>query len=365
MLIYLCSSSHGFGHAARDAAVLQGIRKLRPHWRLAFSSMVQESVLRCLLAMDGVELRRCRWDVGMVQRDALASDPLSTIEAIEALEKRLPAQLDQEASWIRHQGEPVLVLADIPPAAAELAQRLDAPLVWLSNFGWDEIYAPFGGALKHKGEQAKKAYQQGDLLLRCPFDLSMSWGLPEVSLGMVCASPRPLPQPLQDRITAIEQPLVMVGFGGLGLSIDHKMFLRWPQHHFLMAPTGSDPPCSNVTVLPAGIRPLDVFPYCQRHLGKPGFSTFCEAMSQRVGLHVVERCDFAEVSALLSGLRRHADHRVLSRQAFAAGDWQLDQPLEAATESPLPANGAVQAAEQIVACAERRWEGNPGTDLIC
>ena len=227
MLIYLCSSSHGFGHAARDAAVLQGIRKLRPHWRLAFSSMVQESVLRCLLAIDGVELRRCRWDVGVVQRDALASDPLSTIEAIEALEKRLPAQLDQEASWIRHQGEPVLVLADIPPAAAELAQRLDAPLVWLSNFGWDEIYAPFGGALKHKGEQAKKAYQQGDLLLRCPFDLSMSWGLPEVSLGMVCASPRPLPQRLQDRITAIEQPLVMVGFGGLGLSIDAEMFSRW------------------------------------------------------------------------------------------------------------------------------------------
>ena len=365
MLIYLCSSSHGFGHAARDAAVLQWIHKLRPDWHLAFSSVVQESVLRCLLAVDGVELRRCRWDVGMVQQDALGSDPLATIHALEELERQLPVQLDQEVSWIVDQGEPVLVLADIPPAAAELAKRLEAPLIWLSNFGWDEIYAPFGGTLKHKAEQAKEAYQQGDLLLRCPFDLSMGWGLPEASLGLVCASPRPIPRRLKDRIEAIEQPLVMVGFGGLGLSIDDEMFLRWPQFHFLVAPSGLNPECSNVTVLPEGVRPLDLFPYCQRHLGKPGFSTFCEAMSQQVGLHVVERRDFAEVPALLSGLRRHGNHRLLSRQAFAAGDWKLDQPLQAATDSPLPANGALQAAEHIVACAEQREGVNPAPDLIC
>ena len=365
MLIYLCSSSHGFGHAARDAAVLQWIHNLRPDWHLAISCMVQESVLRSLLSMDGVELRRCRWDVGMVQQDALGSDPPGTIQALEELEKRLPAQLDQELSWIGDQGEPVLVVGDIPPAAAELAKRLEAPLVWLGNFGWDEIYAPFGAALRHWAEQAKEAYQQGDLLLRCPFDLSMCWGLPEVSLGLVCAFPRPIPQHLKDRIDAIEQPLVMVGFGGLGLAIDDDMFLRWPHHHFLMSTPGLDPQCHNVTVLPEGVRPLDVLPYCQRHLGKPGFSTFCEAMSQHVGMHVVERRDFAEVSALLSGLRRHASHRLLSRHAFADGDWQLDQPLQPATDSPLAVNGALQAAEQIVACAERRWGSNPASDLIC
>ena len=40
MLIYVCSSSHGFGHAARDAAVLQQLRILRPDWRLVMSSAI-------------------------------------------------------------------------------------------------------------------------------------------------------------------------------------------------------------------------------------------------------------------------------------------------------------------------------------
>jgi len=353
VLIYVCSSSHGFGHAARDAAVLQWIRKLRPAWDLAFSSMVPEPVLKQFLGVQGVALRRCRWDVGMVQADALGSDPDATVHALERLNEHLPAQLDREVRWIRDRQQPVLVLADCPPAAADLARRLQAPLIWLSNFGWDEIYAPFGGALERHAQRALMAYQQGDLLLRCPFSLSMDWGLPEQSLGLVCSSPRPLPSAFEQRMREIEQPLVMVGFGGLGLSIDPNLFRRWPEHHFLTAASDAVPRLPNLTSLPHGIRPLDLFPFCERHLGKPGFSTFCEAMAQGVGLHVVERRDFAEVSALLSGLRQHAAHRLLSRDAFCLGDWQLDQPLHSATSGPLSADGALQAAQRIITVANQ------------
>ena len=45
MLIYLCSSSHGFGHAARDAAVLQQLRRLRPEWTLVMSSGLPLSLI--------------------------------------------------------------------------------------------------------------------------------------------------------------------------------------------------------------------------------------------------------------------------------------------------------------------------------
>ena len=34
MLVYLALSSHGFGHAARQSAVLAALRALHPHWRL-------------------------------------------------------------------------------------------------------------------------------------------------------------------------------------------------------------------------------------------------------------------------------------------------------------------------------------------
>ena len=192
MLIYVCSSSHGFGHAARDAAVLQQLRRLRPDWRLVMSSQVRPSFLSLLLGDGEIEQRSCRWDVGMVQADALGSDPSATLIALAELDARLPGQIQSEARWIREQGLPVLILGDIPPAAAQLAEAVEAPLVWMSNFGWETSTA-LGGAFELLAERALESYRCGQLLLRCPFDLAMDWGLPEQRLDLVCSSPRPLP----------------------------------------------------------------------------------------------------------------------------------------------------------------------------
>ncbi len=354
MLIYVCSSSHGFGHAARDAAVLQQLRRLRPDWRLVMSSLVSPGFLSLLLGDEHIEQRLCRWDVGMVQADALGSDPSATLIALAELDARLSEQVQAEASWIRTQGRPVLILGDIPPAAAELAAAVDAPLVWMSNFGWDEIYRPFGGAFELVAERALESYRCGQLLLRCPFDLAMDWGLPEQRLDLVCSSPRPLPSVVQQTLEALDQPIIQVGFGGMGLDLDPQLFAHWPDHHFLMAcPPDAKTSArlagiANLTLLPDGVRPLDAFPFCERHIGKPGFSTFCEALSLELGLHVVERQDFAEVSALMQGLIRYGRHRQLTRQQLIGGDWQLDQPLLPAEAEPLAAGGALQAAEQLI-----------------
>ena len=59
-----------------------------------------------------------------------------------------------------------------PPASADLAERTGAGLVWMGNFGWDDIYQPgaMGMVLPlisglHRHEEA---YSRGQLLLRCP-----------------------------------------------------------------------------------------------------------------------------------------------------------------------------------------------------
>ena len=354
MLIYLCSSSHGFGHAARDAAVLQELRHLRPEWTLVMSSGLPAAVLSLLLGDSSIHRRPCQWDVGMVQADALGVNPVATLTALDALEQRLPALIDQEACWLASQDQPVLILGDIPPAAAALAHRLDAPLVWMSNFGWDDIYGPLGPAFKRSAEAAAEAYRSGDLLLRCPFDLPMNWGLPECRLGLVCGRPRTIPADLDASLGVQPVPLVLVGFGGLGLTLRRDLFQRWPRHHFLL-PFSAGPlqqpersHLTNLTVLPDGVRPLDVLGRCSRFLGKPGFSSFCEAMAQGVGLHVVERSGFAEALALIEGLQRHGQHRCLSRRELDAGEWRLDQPLLEPSDAPLSSRGAQEAASILV-----------------
>ena len=358
MLIYTCSSSHGFGHAARDAAVLQALRRLRPEWTLVMSSGLPPPVLKLLLGDSSIQQRSCQWDVGMVQADALGVNRAATLTALDLLEQRLPALIEAEASWLAAQEQPVLIFGDIPPAAAALAQRLRAPLVWMSNFGWDDIYAPLGPAFQRAAEDAAEAYRCGDLLLRCPFDLPMNWGLPDSRLGLVCAAPRPIPADLEACLDALHVPVVLVGFGGIGLSLRSDLFQLWPNHHFLLpaSATASQQPelaeLPNLTVLPEGVRPVDVLGRCARSLGKPGFSSFCEAMAQGVGLHVVERSGFAEASVLMDGLQRHGQHRFLSRLELDAGAWQLDQPLLAPTEAPLSALGAQEAALALVSWVE-------------
>ena len=349
MLIYACISSHGFGHGSRTAAVLCQLHRLRPQWRLVLSTGLAPSFLATAFGPVPVEHRPCQWDVGVLQADALGSDPQATLEALEQLEHNLPAQLEQEFLWLRSQAEPVLVLGDVPPAAALLAGRLQAPLVWLASFGWEAIYGALGPAFATWTAHCLSLYRRGDLLLRCPLALPMDWGIPSRDVGLTAGEPRcdgaslarqfDLP-PQRDRC-------VLVSFGGLGYRLDPQLLARWPDHVFV----GHGPElaaAANGRALPAALRPLELMGHCGRLLTKAGYSSFCEAMTYGVGIHLVHRDGFAEAPVLEEHLQQHGWHRLLSRSQFEAGDWQLDQPLLAPQRGPLPKGGALQAAEALV-----------------
>ena len=353
MLIYACISSHGFGHGSRSAAVLSELAVLRPDWRLVLSTGLPESFLRLAFGSVPFELRPQRWDVGMVQADALAVDAEATLTALEQLDLELPERIACEVDWLNRQDSPVLVLADVPPAAALVAGGVGAPLVWLASFGWDAIYAPLGGALAQRAIACRDLYARGDLLLRCPLSLPMAWGLPEQPLGLTCSRPRLDAAALAQRLQLPQERrrCVLISFGGLGLAVDPGLLALWPDHVFV----GSDPALAaapNGRLLPAGVRPLEVMPLVERVITKAGYSTFCEAFSQGVGLHLVERQGFAEAPVLAEALQNHGQHRLLTQEQLLKGDWQLDLPLLPPRLGCLPIDGATVAARAVIALAQ-------------
>ncbi|MEY3768662.1 MAG: hypothetical protein RLZZ11_1732 [Cyanobacteriota bacterium] len=247
------------------------------------------------------------------------------------MQQRLPDQIEAEARWLRAQRQPVLVLGDVAPAAAALADAVGAPLVWIANFGWDAIYRPMGAAFEAWADLALAAYRTGDALIQCPFSMAMPWGVPTTPVGLTPGRPRHQLDQLQRRLQ-LNQPrerTVLVGFGGLGLSLAPPLFARWPQHHFLVSDPALCAGAANVTLLPPDLRPLEWMPLCGRILTKPGY----------------------EAPVLEAALQRHGWHRLLSREQLEQGDWQLDQPLEAPLAAPLPLDGDRTAAEVIVATA--------------
>ncbi len=187
MLIYAAISGHGYGHGSRSGAILLALAQRQPGWRLVLSTSLPAAFLRTVFGEVPFELRPCGWDVGVVQADALGADPAATLTALDELERRLPDQIAAEARWLRAQAGPVLLLGDVPPALARLAQAGGWPLIWVGNFGWDAIYSPMGGPFLAWAERCRLLYRQGQGLIHCPFSMSMNWGLPEIRVGLTVA----------------------------------------------------------------------------------------------------------------------------------------------------------------------------------
>ncbi len=349
MLIVACISSHGFGHGARMAALLRALLHRRHDIELVLSTGLPAPLLQQNLGDLPWLHRPCVWDVGVRQADALGSDPAATLAALVELERALPAQLEQERAWLAPRlaahGGRGLVIADIPPAAVLLAESLGIPLVWHGNFGWDAIYADLGGAFAPWVKHVRRLYRRGQALIRCPFSLAMDWDLPFLAIGGESGTPRFSRGELQERLGHHHprERTALLSFGGLGLALDPALPARWPDWRFLVCDRRL-PGAANLVPVPDDLRPLDVLPLCQLVITKPGYSTFCEALAQDVGIVAVERAQFAEAAVLLEGLQRHGRHRILSRERFSSGAWGLDRPLAPPMGQPLASNGADQAA---------------------
>lgn len=349
MLIVACISSHGFGHGARMAALLRELLRRRHDIELVLSTGLPAPLLQQNLGDLPWLHRPCVWDVGVRQADALGSDPAATLAALAEVERTLPTQLEQERAWLAPRlaahGGHGLVIADMPPAAVLLAESLGVPLVWHGNFGWDAIYQGLGEAFTPWVDHCRRLYRRGQALIRCPFSLTMDWDLPEVAIGGESGTPRHSSGELRQRL-GYDHPrelTALLCFGGLGLALDPALPDRWPDWRFLVCDRRL-PWAANLIPVPADLRPLDVLPLCGLVITKPGYSTFCEALAQDVGIVAVERSQFAEAAVLLEGLQRHGRHRILSRARFSSGDWALDRPLAPPLGPPLARDGADQAA---------------------
>lgn len=354
MLVYACISSHGYGHASRTASVLCELARLAPTCRLVISTAVEPAFLKLAMGNTPFEHRQCRWDVGMLQANALDLNLEGTLCALTALETRLPAQVEEEAQWLEAQPTKALILADVPPSAALLAQRLSCPLIWLASFGWDAIYRPLGGAFIPWADQAVARYQQGDLLLRCPLHLPMEWAISSVDVGFTTSSPRHDPAEVGRRLQlpCERERCVLVSFGGLGMEMDPEWLSLWPEHVFIGVDARLQE-AENGRLLPADLRPLDVMPLVARMITKPGYSTFCEAFQEGIGLHVVRRSGFAEAPVLEEGLKEEGWHRLLEEDAFRRGAWELDEPLMRPRAPRVSREGSKQAAALLQSFLQR------------
>ena len=133
-------SPHGFGHAARSAAVVEALRRLRPELEVHVFSTVPSWFWADSLD-EPYELHEVLTDVGLVQLSPIEEDPAATLERLSEI-RPLETRARALASELARVGAD-LAVCDISPLGLVAARLAGVPSALVESFTWDWIYEAY------------------------------------------------------------------------------------------------------------------------------------------------------------------------------------------------------------------------------
>jgi hypothetical protein len=353
--LYVAITNHGFGHAARTAALVGEIQRRCPTVRAIITTTAPRWLIASYLPGDFI-YRDYGYDVGVIQVDSLQMDLPATLAAWQKIQAEAETIISREADFLREQ-KVDLVLADVPPLAISIAHRANVPCWAATNFGWDFIYRDWGADFADLTAWIGAAYGSCDRLFRLPLHESLDRFPQIIDVGLTGGKPGYTEETLRQQLR-FEHPIdktALLVFGGLGLqSIPYDNVDKFPDWQFLTfdrsAPTR---PNLHLITDPAGnglgYRPVDMFPLCGLVVSKPGYTTYAEAMLADLPVATIPRTGFAESAVIQAGLQDHSWHRMIDPIDFFEGDWDfLHQPLQPPRRGELSKDGTEVIAQAVV-----------------
>src|SRR5713101_9238091 len=129
---------HGFGHAARAAAVMVALQKIDPAMQFDIFTQVPRWFFQDSLVRDFRYYGVCT-DIGVVQPASLHEDLPATVRRLDSFFPCDGALVTTLAALLRSTAC-ALVLCDIAPLGLVAARAAGVPSVLIENFTWDWIY---------------------------------------------------------------------------------------------------------------------------------------------------------------------------------------------------------------------------------
>ncbi|MGD1854185.1 MAG: glycosyl transferase [Leptolyngbyaceae cyanobacterium] len=349
--LYAAITNHGFGHATRAASVLATLQQLRPDVEIVLATTAPQWLLESYLSSERIIYRPVSFDIGVLQSDSLTMDKAATLEKLQWIRTHQDEILSPEIEFVQTTGVD-LIFGDIPPLLNQLAQEVKVPCWMMSNFGWDYIYRPWGGAFEDIADWIADCFADCDRMFRLPFHDPMEAFSNITDVGLTGGTPKLTAQALRARygLTVPDERTVLLTFGGLGLAqIPYQKALQdYPDWQFITFDRQAPDLPNLLKIEDRKLRPVDMMVVCDLVVSKPGYSTFAEACLQDCGIITLPRQGFAEAQLLLDGIQRHAHHQIIESRDFFDGDWSfLKQPLQSPSGVTLAKNGNDTVAHAI------------------
>ena len=351
--LFVDISSHGFGHLAQVAPILNQLVRIRPELRLTIRSGLPLEKMRTRIAAP-FEFINGRSDFGFVMLDAVRIDQGATAKAYRAWHENWPGRVAAEAEFLRRLA-PDLVLTDVAYLPLAGAAKAGIPSLSMCSLNWADLFAhvfghePWARAIH---DEILAAYRGAECFLRLTPAMSMPDLANTRSIAPVAALGRDCRGELAARLDAApHERIVLIAFGGFDKNLNAAEWPLTPGVRWLIPENWGtaredmaalEPPRMNFTDL---LRSVDAV------LTKPGYGTFTEAACNGTAVLYVRRDDWPEQDCLIDWLEKHARCAEVGEAELMAGT--LQPVLERLWQQPRPAiprpDGAAEAAERIAA----------------
>ena len=348
-------SPHGFGHAARSAAVMESLFLLDPSVQIHIFTKVPkwffEDSLSCAFDYHPVLT-----DIGLVQKDPLHEDIDETIRVLDdflPFDNALISQLSGQINVLNCR----LIVCDIAPMGIAVAKACGITSILIENFTWDWIYEgyrhqnrrimPHIEYLKHLFESADYHIQTAPICVPSP----------DAHLTTL-----PISRKIRTQAKIIREQLgippeskaVLITMGGIEGKFGFLNQLEeYPDVYFVI-PGGSSLKTTRkrLILLPhhSDFYHPDLVNACDAVIGKVGYSTLAEVWQAGVPFGYVPRPFFPESEKLTCYIEQQMNGMMIEDYEFEDGQWlsRLKELLSMPRIQRNSSDGAVQAARFIV-----------------
>lgn len=344
--LFIDISSHGFGHLAITAPVINALGTLLPELRLTIRSLLPPAKLSQRIQLPFQRIASAT-DFGYVMIDATHIDLPASAAAYRRAHADWPGRVAAEADFLQTLA-PDLVLTNVSYLPLAAAARLGIPAFSLCSLNWADLFAHFFG---HESwapaihVEMLAAYNNAEAFLR-------------VTPGMT--------MPMLERLTGIA-PIAAIGSRhDLGLGSDKAVLValggiahrlpveRWPRLPGIRWLVPADWHCQHpdaIALESFGLGFTDLLASVDAIVTKPGYGTFTEAACNATPVLYQLREDWPEQDCLIAWLRSNARCAEVDAEQLKNGE--IGSTLAALWRQAIPsrpeASGAMQAAELIAA----------------
>jgi hypothetical protein len=348
-------SAHGYGHAARAAAIMAALRQLEPALHFEIFSQIPPVFFEESLG-DGFTYHRLLTDIGVAQKNSLTEDLPETVRRLDQFIPFDPAQIQRLARRLTNLACRS-ILCDIAPLGIAVARAAGLPAMLVENFTWDWIYEGYlsrQAGLRPHIEYLRGVYEAADFRLQtepvCHYQPAAG-----VIPSLISRQFRTPVRETRQTLELPEQaPAVLITVGGIRGKFEFLEQLKHRPDIYFVIPGASERLLfeDNLRLLPhhSGLFHPDLVQAMDAVIGKIGYSTLAEVYYAGLPFGYVARRNWPESRALVEYVEAHLNGLAIAEDQFQAATWLplLPELLALPRLTRHHPNGADQAARFIL-----------------